>query len=110
MGNGNLTANQSGSGTGDGKENGMGDGRGRGARPEERTETNAYASRVQGKPRGGAGVLAGQAGGSNIVGDPRAQIEAAVEAAHHERDDPLAGQRLPRPQREQTQQYFNGLR
>ncbi|MEZ6100520.1 MAG: hypothetical protein R3E01_16245 [Pirellulaceae bacterium] len=88
---------------------GMGEGQGRGARPEQETDTGGYDSQVRAKIGRGAGVVAGRAGGNNIVGDVREEIKMELEASDAAADDPLTDQHLPRGQREHAKQYFDAF-
>jgi len=85
---------------------GLGDGRGQGDRPEERTDTGTYDSRVVGKPRAGESVKAGFADGANIAGKSKREIQEQVIANSKSEADALPNQPLPKAQRDYVKQYF----
>jgi hypothetical protein len=89
---------------------GMGEGQGRGDRPEEETATGFYDSQVRTKPGQGKAVATGIAFGPNKSGQALEEIKAEIEAGRRSQDDPLTGQRLPKPQRELTKEYFDSFR
>lgn len=89
---------------------GMGEGQGRGDRPEEKTDSNFYDSKVRAKPRRGQMVVVGNVRGQNKPGDALEAIKEAMEAASTADESPLTNVRLPRAQREQAQQYFDAVR
>jgi hypothetical protein len=89
---------------------GLGKGRGAGARPEDKTKTGLYDSKVAQNVRRGAAVIAGQAEGPNRKGEVQESIKAEFESARHEAADPLTSQRLPRDYREHAKKYFESLR
>ena len=99
-----------GMGQGMGNGMGMGEGEGRGDRPEEETGTGFYDSQVRAKPGQGRAVATGVALGPNRSGQALEEIKAELEAGRRANDDPLTGQRLPRPQRELTREYFDSFR
>jgi len=104
-----------GQGAGKGKKDGppgkgMGEGQGVGARPEEEDETGFYKSRVRADPGPGKGIIVGQVRGPNVAGKAREEIKSVITSARRESARPISGQRLPRAQREQTQQYFDTFR
>jgi len=96
-------------GGGDGTGEGLGEGQGRGDRPEEVTEYDTYDSSVQAKIRAGQAVFGGEVPGPNRPGQAIEGIKQAIQAASASQDDPLTGQRLPKPQRELTRDYFRAL-
>lgn len=90
---------------------GMGQGRGAGFRPEDKNGGEKFVdSHVPGKQQGGVGVVVGEAGGPNRVGDIREQIKAELAPSQVERSDPVNTQQYPRPYREHTQQYLDAVR
>jgi len=88
---------------------GGGDGKGMGFRPEEKTDTSAYDSRVRAKPGEGKAVVVGEVPGPNKAGEAREEIKSAMESAKRESAKPLTDQHLPRAQREHARQYFDAL-
>ena len=108
---GDMTGNGFGNGKGDklgGR--GMGEGRGEGDRPESETDTGFYESQVRAKPGRGKAIVTGAAPGKNKAGQALEEIKVEIEAGRHSTDDPLTGQRLPKPQRELTREYFDAFR
>jgi hypothetical protein len=103
-----MGLNGLGEGMGDGQ--GLGEGQGRGDRPEEETGTGFYDSQVRAKPGQGKAVATGIAFGPNKTGQTLEEIKAEIEAGRRSNDDPLTGQRLPKPQRELTREYFDSFR
>ncbi len=89
---------------------GLGEGQGEGDRPEEETDTGTYDSQVRSKPGRGKAVVSGIASGPNKAGQALEEIKTEIEATRTLDDDPLTGQRLPKPQRELTRQYFDAFR
>ena len=89
---------------------GLGEGRGQGDRPEERTGTGFYDSKVKQKQDRGAAVVTGFADGPNVRGKVEAEIQTQFEAARAESSDPLTGQTLPREYRDHAKKYFDSLR
>jgi len=99
-----------GRGAGEGKGDGLGEGRGKGDRPEERTETGAYDTRVRQKLGRGSAVITDLVTGPNVKGEVQQEINAQVEAAKSASADPLIEQPLPRASREHVKRYFESLR
>ncbi len=89
---------------------GLGKGRGAGVRPEDKTETGLYDSKVAQNVRRGAAIIAGEAEGPNRKGEVQESIKEQFESARHEAADPLTSQRLPRDYREHAKKYFESLR
>jgi hypothetical protein len=89
---------------------GMGDGRGQGDRPEQKTETGSYRTRVAGDPQPGQAVRVGNATGPNRAGWSRQAIREEVAGSISEDPDPMVTERLPRRERRQTREYFQRLR
>ena len=98
-----------GMGSGMGEGDGLGEGQGRGDRPEEETGFGTYDSQVRAKPGKGRAITTGTAFGANRPGQALEEIKIAIEAAEQGQDDPLTGQRLPKPQRELTREYFGAM-
>jgi len=90
--------------------NGLGRGRGIGARPEKKTDTAFYDSKVKQKIGQGAASVVGVTDGQNVKGDVRQQIQEQVESARHGSTDPLTGRHMPRKHGEHAKEYFDGLR
>ena len=89
---------------------GMGKGRGKGPRPDDPNATSFRDSQVRDNPRKGRAVITGEGNGPNVKGRVQEQIKDAMAAGTRAEADPLAGQRLPRTQREHAEEYFNALR
>lgn len=85
---------------------GLGEGLGQGQRPEEKTATGIYESKVAAEPKPGEVVRTGDADGPNIAGRTRAEVRQEVNSSTREETDPLSNQQLPRAQREHARQYF----
>jgi hypothetical protein len=81
-----------------------------GARPERVHDTKMYDTKVKQNVGKGAFVVNGLVEGPNAKGQVMEEIKGQVEAAKHESEDPLTGQRLPRQQRDHVQQYFDQFR
>jgi septal ring factor EnvC (AmiA/AmiB activator) len=110
---------QQGQGNSDGRDgrkggNGFADkGKANGAegdRPERVHDTKTFDSRVKQEVGKGSFVINGLVEGPNAKGQVMEEIKTQVEAAKHESEDPLTGQRLPRQQRDHVQQYFDAFR
>ncbi len=99
-----------GKGKGDKPGRGLGEGQGKGDRPEEKTDTGAYDSKVGAKPKKGEAVRTGSAGGPNMAGRTAEAIKQELNSGTVEKDDPLVNTRLPKAQREHAKQYFERLR
>jgi hypothetical protein len=89
---------------------GLGEGRGKGARPEQKTDTKAYDSRVPQKVGQGGGSVTGMVDGPNLRGNAREEIDQQAESVRRGSTDPLSGQRLPRKQSEHAREYFERFR
>ena len=89
---------------------GLGEGRGQGDRPEEETKNGFYNSQVRAKIGRGQAVATGTASGSNKAGEALESIKTEIESTKRSDDDPLTGQRLPKPQRELAREYFDAIR
>ena len=81
-----------------------------GQRPERVHDTKTFDSRVKQEVGKGSFVINGLVEGPNAKGQVTEELKAQVEAAKHESEDPLTGQRLPRQQRDHVQQYFDAFR
>jgi hypothetical protein len=90
--------------------NGLGRGKGIGARPERKTKTAFYDSKVKPKIGKGSAVVVGMTDGPNVKGDVQQEIQAQVESTKHGTTDPLTGRRMPRKHGEHAKEYFDGLR
>ena len=90
--------------------NGLSRGRGIGPRPEKKTDTASYDSRVKQKIGQGAASVVGVTDGQTVKGDVRQQIQEQVESAKHGTTDPLTGRHMPRKHGEHAKEYFDGLR
>jgi hypothetical protein len=115
QGEGDEEGELDGDGKGKGKKGdkpgrGMGEGQGKGERPEEKTDTGNYDSKVKATPRKGEAVRTGTAGGPNMAGKTAEGVKEALNSGTVEEDDPLVNQRLPKSQREHARQYFDRLR
>lgn len=111
-GEGDLNEGDFGQGKGKGEKpgRGLGEGQGIGERPEEKTDTGAYDSKVAAKPKQGEAVRVGDADGPNMAGRTLEEVKAELNSAKAKEDDPLTNQRLPRSQRDHAKQYFEKLR
>lgn len=89
---------------------GLGEGQGRGDRPEEKTDTNFYDSKVAAQLGKGKMVMKGFVRGPNKPGEVLETIKEAMESANTTEENPLKNVRLTRAQREQAQQYFDRMR
>jgi DNA repair exonuclease SbcCD ATPase subunit len=99
-----------GDGQGDRPGMGLGRGRGRGARPEEKTDTGFYDTKVQQKKGKGTALVAGYVDGPNMAGQVEQEIQTQFESAKSDDADPLTGQQLPRSYREHAKKYFDSFR
>ena len=95
---------------GQGQGDGLGEGQGTGARPEEKTETGSIESKVKGNPSKGEVVRVGEAGGPNKSGTSLANIEEEIDAARTAEFDPTLNQRLPKAERDQSNEYLERFR
>lgn len=89
---------------------GMGPGEGMGDRPEEKTETGFYDTRVKQKIGKGSATIVGQIEGPNVKGRVLQEIEEQLQSARSESADPLTGQQIPRRHQDHTRDYFNRFR
>ncbi|HVX11932.1 MAG TPA: hypothetical protein VHC22_12180 [Pirellulales bacterium] len=89
---------------------GMGRGRGTGPRPEEKTDSKFYDTKVKQQTGKGAALVVDFVNGPNMKGQVQQQIQTEFESVKTEETDPLTGQQLPRGYREHTQKYFDSLR
>ena len=58
----------------------------------------------------GQAYVVGDAGGANRAGEARSEIDSAIRQAKRGTAAPLTNERLPRNQREHTQEYFDAFR
>ncbi|HEV3342758.1 MAG TPA: hypothetical protein VG125_20465, partial [Pirellulales bacterium] len=89
---------------------GLGRGRGKGPRPEEKTDSKFYDTKVKQQTGKGAALVVDFVEGPNMKGEVQQQIKTQFESMKTEETDPLTGQQLPRAYREHTQKYFDTLR
>ena len=89
---------------------GLGRGRGNGPRPEEKTDSKFYDTKVKQQTGKGAALVVDFVDGPNMKGQVQQQIQTQFESMKAEETDPLTGQQLPRAYREHTQKYFDTLR
>jgi hypothetical protein len=113
-GGGCQACNGKGKGQGKGKNNkpgdGLGEGIGFGERPEEKTDTKGYDSRVRQQPsKGGKSTVIGNIGGPNLPGRARQDVAEEVMASLAQDPDPIDETALPRDQREHSKEYFEKL-
>jgi len=103
---------QGGAGNKQGKKpgKGMGRGRGEGERPEEKTKTGHYDTKVKQKIGKGGAVVTDLVDGPNVKGQVRQQIQAEFDEVQAKSADPLADQQLPRRYRDHAKEYFDSLR
>ena len=85
---------------------GLGNGRGQGSRPEEKTGSGFFDSKVRGKMKGGEQVRAGFADGPNLGGASTATVQEQIQQSLKSDPDPITDQRLNRNQREHARQFF----
>ena len=88
---------------------GAGEG-GHGTRPENKTKSSFYDSRVKGKVGPGRSVLGGLADGPNAKGPVRDAIQADFSSQDSGPADPLSGQRLPKSHQRHVEEYFESIR
>lgn len=89
---------------------GLGRGRGNGPRPEEKTGSQFYDSKVKQQTGKGAAIVVDSVDGPNVKGQVEQQIQTEFESVKSGQTDPLTSQQLPRGYREHTQKYFDSLR
>ena len=89
---------------------GMGEGQGRGDRPEEKTDSRFYDSKVRAKLGKGKMIVTGSVAGPNKPGEALEAIKEAMAAAETAEENPLTNVRMPKAQLEQAQQYFDAVR
>ena len=89
---------------------GLGRGRGNGPRPEEKTDSKFYDTKVKQQTGKGAALVVDFVDGPNMKGQVQQEIKTQFESVKTEETDPLTGQQLPRAYREHTQKYFDTLR
>ena len=87
-----------------------GRGLGQGDRPEPKTETKFFDSRVPQQVGKGGGAVTGLAGGANIRGNVREELQQEEAAVRRGSTDPLSGNRLPKKHGEHAREYFERLR
>jgi len=89
---------------------GLGEGRGKGERPEAKTDTSVYESRVKGNVQPGEAVRTGSAGGPNQAGNTLQDVKDQLQSNFSQDADPLTDLRLPKKEREHTREYFRRYR
>jgi hypothetical protein len=89
---------------------GLGQGKGKGRRPLEKNVTNLRDTQVHQDPGRGAAVFGGLVEGPNIKGQVQQSIKDEMASQSAEPADPLTIERLPKNQRDQSEQYFDALR
>ncbi len=89
---------------------GLGEGRGKGERPESKTETSVYESRVKGNVQAGEAVRTGSANGPNQAGNTLQDVKDQLKSSVSQDADPLIDLRLPKKEREHTREYFRRYR
>lgn len=89
---------------------GLGEGRGKGERPEAKTDTSMYESRVKGNVQPGEAVRTGSAGGPNQAGKTLQEVKDQLKSNFSQDADPLTDLRLPKKEREHTREYFRRYR
>lgn len=105
--NAGMLAGMQGQGQGNGM--GMGEGQGQGDRPEDRTGTNEFLSRVRQNPRQGRHIALGEAEGPNRKGDVLEEIKQEFAASEAMDPDALDEQRIPKSLRGHAKDYFQQL-
>lgn len=110
FGDGDQEGQGKGKGKGDKPGNGMGEGNGKGRRPESETDKKFYDARVRNKMKAGEAKRIGDAGGPNIAGKSKAEIQAEVAAGESREAEAIDDQPLSREQKEHAKQYFQRLR
>ena len=88
----------------------QGEGAGQGLRPEEESATDTVQARNRADSKAGAAVITGDADGPNKAGLSRAEARQVIEAAEHADTDPVDNTRLPRVERDHSNEYFDKLR
>jgi hypothetical protein len=88
---------------------GMGEGQGEGDRPEERTDTSNYRSRVAQNVQQGEAIRGGYASGRNLAGNSQEAIKQEILNARPESADPVENVRLPRVERDHSREYFQNF-
>ena len=88
----------------------QGEGAGQGYRPEEQTATDTLQARNRSDSKAGPAVITGDADGPNKAGLSKAAAREVIEAAEHVDTDPVDNVRLPRVERDHSNEYFDKLR
>lgn len=89
---------------------GMGEGQGAGDRPEKENDTDTYESQLRDQMRKGETIVGGKTGGANKKGVSREDVKKAIENPEIEDAEALENEYLPRSRRDQTRDFFKGLR
>lgn len=93
-----------------GRGMGLGKGRGNGPRPEEKTDTSFYNTKVKQQTGKGAALVVDLVDGPNMKGQVQQEIQTEFESVKAGETDPLTTQQLPRAYREHSLKYFNSFR
>jgi hypothetical protein len=86
---------------------GLGRGRGTGPRPEEKTDSKFYDTKVKQQTGKGAALVVDFVDGPNMKGNVQQQIQTDFESVKSGETDPLTSQQLPRGYREHTRKYLD---
>lgn len=92
---------------GDGRK---GEGAGQGYRAEEKTDTDTIQARNRGNAKAGPSVITGDADGPNKAGLSKTAAREVIESAKNADTEPLENVRLPRVERDHSNEYFDKLR
>ncbi len=93
-----------------GRGMGLGKGRGQGARPEEKTGTGFYDTKVKQQTGKGAALVVDLVDGPNMKGQVQQEIQTEFQSVKAGETDPLTSQQLPRAYREHSLKYFDSFR
>lgn len=93
-----------------GRGMGLGKGRGQGARPEEKTGTGFYDTKVKQQTGKGAALVVDLVDGPNMKGQVQQEIQTEFQSVRAGETDPLTSQQLPRAYREHSLKYFDSFR
>lgn len=89
---------------------GLGRGRGKGLRPEDKTDTSSYDTRVRQKVGRGSATMTDLVTGPNARGRVEQQIRQEWSGVKGDEADPLTEQPLPDEYRQHAKKYFDALR
>lgn len=93
-----------------GRGMGLGKGRGNGPRPEEKTDTGFYNTKVKQQTGKGAALVVDLVDGPNMKGQVQQEIQTEFQSVKAGETDPLTSQQLPRAYREHSLKYFDSFR